>query len=233
MSWFINILDDLMHLVYPNNCVLCQSNLQRNEACICTSCEIQLPYTNYHLLKNNPVEKKLWGRVKLEDASSLLFFEKGMLVQQLISLLKYRKREDVGEKLGDIYGKQLVRDASEFMKIDYIVSIPLHPRKLKKRGYNQCNTFAQKLGEHLKKEVVSDNVIRNIDTKSQTGKNRINRWENVSEIFEVKTPEKFKNKHILIVDDVMTTGATIEALALKILAIENTKVSVLVMASAM
>lgn len=222
----------LMQIIYPNNCLLCDANLLKNELCICTICEVKLPYTNYHLLKDNPVEKKLWGRVKIEEAASLLFFEKGLNVQELISHLKYKKRQDVGEKLGQIYAQTLLNSSSEFLKTDAIIPVPLHLKKLKKRGYNQCSTFATELGKLWNKPIFKKAVSRNTNTVSQTGKNRISRWENVSNIFEIKQKQKLIGKHILIVDDVMTTGATLEALAHKILEIPNTKVSVLVMASA-
>lgn len=232
MNWLKESFSDLISIIYPNNCLLCQANLLKNEHCICTICETKLPYTNYHLLKDNPVEKKLWGRVKIEEAASLLFFEKGLDVQKLISNLKYKNRQDVGEKIGEIYAKTLLQSSSEFLKIDVIIPIPLHPKKHKKRGYNQCHKFAFALAEKLHKEVNISSANRKVNTISQTGKNRISRWENVSDIFEIKDSEKLKGKHILLVDDVMTTGATLEALANKILQIPNTKVSVLVMASA-
>lgn len=222
----------LIQMVYPNNCLLCEANLLKNENCICTICEVKLPYTNYHLLKDNPIEKKLWGRVKIEDAASLLFFEKGLSVQQLISNLKYKNRQDIGEKLGEIYAHTILNASSEFLKVDAIIPVPLHEKKLRKRSYNQCTTFALQLGKIWNKPVFSKAVKRNTNTISQTGKNRISRWENVSNIFEVVQSKKIENKHILLVDDVMTTGATLEALAYKILEVPNTKVSILVMASA-
>lgn len=232
MNRFQKYFAYLMQLIYPNNCLLCEANLLNNEKCICTICEVKLPYTNYHLLKDNPIEKKLWGRVQIEDAASLLFFEKGLKVQQLISHLKYKNRQDVGEKLGQIYAQTILNSSSEFLKIDAIIPVPLHLKKLRKRGYNQCSTFAFQLGQEWKKPVLNQAISRNINTISQTGKNRISRWENVSNIFEVKQAKKLEGKHILIVDDVMTTGATLEALAHQILKIPNTKVSILVMASA-
>ncbi len=232
----LNILKDFLrsfiHLIYPNFCVLCQSGLVQNESTICTICETKLPYTNYHLVKDNPVEKKLWGRVSIQRASSLLFFEKGLEVQKLISLLKYKDRQDVGVKIAEIYATHLLKSENDFLKVDVIIPIPLHYKKKRKRGYNQCDEFAKTLGEKLNIPHDFKSVERVIDTISQTGKTRINRWENVSEIFKIAKPNNIKNKHILLVDDVITTGATLEALANKILAIENTKVSVLVMASA-
>lgn len=235
MSFLRKILDylnNLLNLVYPNYCLLCQSNLHQNEATICTVCEVKLPYTNYHRTIDNPIEKKLWGRVPIQMASSLLFFEKGLEVQQLISNLKYKNREDIGSKLAEIYAKHLIKDQSDFLKVDLLIPIPLHYKKQKRRGYNQCDAFTKTLSEALNIPFSLKNIERKVDTISQTGKSRINRWENVSEIFKVINPSKLKNKHILLIDDVITTGATLEALANKILAIEGTKVSVLVMASA-
>lgn len=220
------------HLVFPNNCIVCTNNLLKNEKCICTICEHKLPYTQYHTYLDNPIAKKLWGRVPLEFASSLLFFEKGLDVQTLISALKYQNRPDVGIALAKIYSQQLQDEKSLFPSADYIVSIPLHPKKLRKRGYNQCHQFAQKLGEELGIKVNQDNCYRKINTISQTGKNRINRWENVAEIFGIKNPQLFENKHIVIVDDVITTGATLEALANQLLKIKGVKISVLLMATA-
>jgi len=228
----LEYIRSLANLIYPNFCLLCESSLLKNEHCICTICETKLPYTNYHKTIDNPIEKKLWGRVPIQKASSLLFFEKGLEVQKLISNLKYKKREDVGEKLAEIYARELLKVKSEFLKIDLIVPIPLHYKKQKRRGYNQCDKFTKVLSEKLNISHSFDTIERVTDTISQTGKSRINRWENVSEIFKIAKPENIQNKHILIVDDVITTGATLEALANKILKIEGTKVSVLLMASA-
>lgn len=232
MNWLFKAFSEFTSIIYPNNCLLCLSSLLKNENCICTICEAKLPYTNYHVIKDNPVEKKLWGRVKLESAASLLFFEKGLDVQHLISNLKYKNRQDIGEKLAEIYGKKLLESTSPLLQIELIIPIPLHPKKYKQRGYNQCHTFALSLGQKLKKIVNISSANRKINTISQTGKNRINRWENVSDIFEISNQKELINKHILIVDDVITTGATIEALANQLLKIPGTKVSVLVMASA-
>lgn len=225
-------LNHFVNLVYPNYCILCESNLHQNEQTICTICEVKLPYTNYHNTIDNPIEKKLWGRVPIQMASSLLFFEKGLEVQQLISNLKYKNREDVGAKLAEIYARQLLNDQSDFLQVDLLVPIPLHYKKQKRRGYNQCDSFTKTLSERLNIPYNLKSIERKVDTISQTGKSRINRWENVSDIFQVVKPQNLKNKHILLIDDVMTTGATLEALANKVLAIEGTKVSVLVMASA-
>lgn len=230
--YVVSALKDMFYLIYPNQCLLCESHLVTNEYCICTVCEATLPYTHFHTMAQNPVEKKLWGRVPIIQAASLLYFEKGLAVQHLISQLKYKNRQDVGEKLGEIYGKKL-NESLSFNTIDVIIPIPLHPKKLQKRGYNQCHLFALKLGEKLQKSCDFESVIRTVNTITQTGKNRINRWENVSQIFEIKNAAALKGKHVLIVDDVITTGATIEALALKICEVEGTKISVLVMASAL
>lgn len=230
---FKSYLLSFSNLIYPNFCVLCQSGLHKNEITICTICEDKLPYTNDHLVKNNPIEKKLWGRVYIEKASSLLFFEKGLDVQTLISNLKYKNREDVGAALAKIYSRKLLEDKSEFLNVDLIIPIPLHFKKKKRRGYNQCDLFAQTLSEEIKVPFDFNVVKRNVDTISQTGKSRIKRWENVANIFEIVDTEKLLNKHILLVDDVLTTGATLEAVAIKILSIEGTKLSVIVMASAL
>ncbi len=221
-----------MNLIYPNFCILCENNLLLNELTICTICENKLPYTKYHTLIDNPIEKKLWGRVPIQKASSLLFFEKGLEVQKLISNLKYKKREDIGTKLGEIYAKQLLENSNEFLNTELIIPIPLHYKKQKSRGYNQCDKFVTALSQKLEIPHSFTCVERAVDTISQTGKSRIKRWENVSEIFKITNPQLLKGKHVLIVDDVITTGATLEALAIKILEIENTTVSVLLMASA-
>jgi len=221
-----------INLLYPDFCMICQSDLLTNEKTICTICETKLPYTDYHLVKNNPIEKKLWGRVDVENATALLFFEKGLDVQTLISGLKYKNREDVGVKLAEIYAEILLESKNELLNVDLIIPIPLHYKKKKKRGYNQCDEFVKTLSEKLDIPFSFDSIKRVVDTISQTGKTRINRWENVSDIFKVVKLNNIKNKHILLVDDVITTGATLEALSLKILEIENTKISILVMAAA-
>ena len=220
---------NLIQLFYPKICAACASTLNSQEDTICIVCEQRLPFTNFHLHDSNPLSKKFWGRVEIHSIDSLLYFEKGSKTQELLHQLKYNNRQEIGTKLAEILIKKYDNTALT-QKYDAIISIPLHYKKLKRRGYNQCDTFAQKLSAAWQIPYYKDAVIRNHDNITQTGKNRIDRWENVANIFSLKNNNQFKNMHILLVDDVLTTGATIEACAQNFTKIENTKLSVITMA---
>jgi len=219
----------LVQLFYPNICLACSNALNSQEENICIVCEQRLPYTNFHLHESNPLIKKFWGRIDLNYIDSLLYFEKGSRTQELLHQLKYHGKQEIGTTLAEILIKKY-DNAALNQKFDAIVSIPLHYKKLKRRGYNQCDNFCKKLSENWQIPYYPNAIIRNSDTITQTGKNRIDRWENVADIFSVNHEEILKNKHILLIDDVLTTGATIEACAQKILSVENTKLSVITMA---
>lgn len=232
-SFLGDYLKGLSQLFFPNVCVNCQRGLAKNETVLCLVCEVKLPKTNFHQIAENPIEKRLWGRLSVERASSFLFFEKGSQTQHLMKLLKYQNRQDVGEKLGKLYAQNLARENALLCRIDAIIPLPLHPEKQKHRGYNQCDSIAKAMGEVWQKPVFKNAVARTTNNITQTGKNRMSRWENVERIFEVKEPEKLKNKHILLVDDVITTGATLEACGMEILEVEGTKLSIATLACAM
>ena len=174
---------------------------------------------------DNPVIKLFWGRTSIFSASSMYSFNKGSKVQHLIHQLKYRGKKEIGVSLGKHYGNEL-KTAPLFSTASIIVPVPLHSKKLKKRGYNQSETFAQGLAESMRAENPSDVLIRTFASETQTKKSRFARWKNVEEIFKVASPEKITGKHVLLVDDVVTTGATLEACANKILEVPGTKVSV-------
>lgn len=219
----------LSQLFFPKICVACAENLIQQEETLCLVCEHKLPFTNFSAIENNPLQKKFWGRIELQRADSLLFFEKDSTTQHLLHQLKYQNRQDVGTKLANILTEKYKTNNIN-IPFDGVVSVPLHKKKLKRRGYNQCDTFAQKIAEKWHIPYFKNALKRNIDTKSQTGKNRADRWENVAEIFEVAEPDIIKNKHLLLIDDVLTTGATLEACGMKILELPNTQLSVLTMA---
>ena len=209
----------------------CGNSLFKNEETICTLCCYHLPKTNFHLLKDNSVSKLFWGRVKIESAASYYFFQKESKTQKLIHQLKYQKQKEIGIYLGKQYGYELMK--SEFFNtIEVIVPVPLHQKKLKKRGYNQSELFAKGLSQSMQVEINTDALFRAINTESQTKKTKDNRWENVKDIFQIKNAEHLQNKHILLVDDVVTTGATIEACASMLLTIEGAKVSIATIACA-
>jgi ComF family protein len=231
-SILIDYIKGLEQIFFPNVCASCLRNMAKNEEVICTVCEWKLPYTKFHLIEENTIEKRFWGRVPIERASSFLFFQKGSATQKLISLLKYQNRQDVGKKLGKLYAQQLLNDNAALLNIDVIVPVPLHIDKQKMRGYNQSDSIAFAMGEVLKVPVLNNSVVRIKNNITQTGKSRKDRWENVEKIFEVKFTDKIKGKHILLIDDVVTTGATIEACAAEILSVPNTKVSILTLACA-
>jgi len=223
-------LKDFLNLIYPNLCVVCNNHLVSQEKLICTSCLYNLPKTNFHHDIENPVSQLFWGRTKIEYATSFYFYHKGSKYQKMMHKFKYHGYKEIGLILGRYFGSQL-KD-SVFNQVDLIVPVPLHKSKLKKRGYNQSEYIARGLSESLEKEVDTQTLIRTVATSSQTRKSRFDRWKNVERIFDIKEPERFRNKHILLVDDVVTTGSTLEACANTLLEATDTKISIATLAVA-
>ena len=219
----MNLFDDFISLFFPRTCYACGNSLFQNEKIICTSCLLHLPKTNFHKASENPVSKVFWGRVNLTTATSMYFYRKGGKVQHLIHQLKYKGHKEIGIFLGEIYGSQL-KESALYNDIDLIIPIPLHQSKLKKRGFNQAELFALGLAQSMQKEMDINSLVRQIATSTQTKKTRYKRWENVSEIFKLEIPENINGKKILVVDDVITTGATMEAFIQCIQKAENVQV---------
>lgn len=202
-----------------------------HEKVICTDCQYNLPQTNFHLVNDNIVARQFWGKINLEGAYSLYYFTKGGKVQNLMHHFKYKDMPQIGNALGKIAGLQLATNAT-FAAVDYIVPVPLHKSRLKERGYNQSACFAEGLAEKLKARVEEDNLIRVRATQTQTHRSRFERFENMQEVFAVKDKQKLKGKHVLLVDDIVTTGSTLEACALPLLEIEGLKLSIATIAYA-
>lgn len=224
------MLNDFLSLIFPKVCYACGKSLFKSENCICTYCHYHLPKTNFHLNPDNPVQKLFWGRVNIQAASSLYLFNKDSKVQHLIHQLKYRGKKEIGASLGKYYGREL-RSSALFSSADIVLPVPLHSKKLKKRGYNQSEGFAAGIAESMEIETTSTVLVRVQASQTQTKRSRYERWKNVEEIFEVTCPEKIEGKHILLADDVVTTGSTLEACANKILEVPGTRVSVVTIAS--
>ena len=222
---FCGMLSDLFSLVYPDICHACEESLYSGEKTLCTSCLYHLPKTHYHLEYNNPVMRHFFGRADVAAAASLYFFDKGGKVQRLIHQLKYKGEQEVGVFLGKYYGAELCSSAS-FSPVDIILPVPLHPTKKARRGYNQSELFAEGLALGMQKKLNTDSLKRIRHSSTQTRKARYERWENVWGIFKVVKPENLEGKHILLADDVITTGATLEACAEVLLQIPGAKVSV-------
>ncbi len=204
--------EDVWTLIFPRTCCACGATLYRGENVICIKCLIDMPRTNYHKIMNNEVEKQFWGRVPIVRATSHFFFVKGSRYQHLLHSLKYKGRGDVGEFMGVEMGHDLTSDP-DFASIDIIVPVPLHPAKLRKRGYNQSEMIANGLALSMHKPVNTTVLRRNRFTETQTRKSRIDRWNNVSNVFTAEHDSTIDGRHVLIVDDVLTTGATIEGCA--------------------
>lgn len=218
-------------LFYPQLCLICNEHALAENRQFCLECESNLPETDFHFDIDNPMLEKFAGRIKIEMAAACFFFFKTGRIQQLMHVLKYKGKTKVGVQIGNYYGN-LLKQSSYFQAIDLIIPVPLHPRKERLRGYNQSDLFAQGLANSMKIPWLKNGLIRTEFTETQTKKTIIERFENVSKAFEVNPSKTLKNKHILLVDDVMTTGATLEACATKLLQIENVKVSIVTIAVA-
>lgn len=227
----LDVISDFVSLIYPNECLCCQTPLMKQERIICTDCEIHLPRTNYHREEGNEIEKIFWGRVKIEKASSYFLFKKGSKYQKLMHNLKYKGEYGIGVYLGRKYGLELC-EANYFSDVDLIIPVPLHAKKLKKRGYNQSMAIAEGLSFGLKCEIGNDILVRTVFSETQTRKGRFERWENMQSIFEITNCKFIEGKHILLVDDIVTTGSTLEACAQVLLAVKDVKVSIATIAFA-
>ena len=228
------MIKNLLNLFFPEVCLACDHQLMDNEADICTNCRHELPTTNLHDEKNNSIEKIFYGRVNIEHATALFFFQKKGIVQKLIHNLKYRGFENIGTVLGKWLGYEL-QNSEYYKNIDIVIPVPLHKTRLKKRGYNQVEKFAQEIAVALHAEYNSDILIKTTSTKTQVFKKRLARWDSSKTSFEVKNEDLLEAKHILIVDDIITTGATIEACANQLFMAnsnKNLKISVATMAIA-
>src|SRR5690606_27775329 len=209
-------LGDFVSLVFPQACQACGRSLQRQEHILCTYCRRHLPCTGFHNEDDNDMAKQFWGRVDIRVAASFLYFRKGESVQRLLHRLKYRKQAGIGLYFGKLYGNTL-KDLPGFSEADVICPLPLHRERQRKRGYNQSEYFAFGLGQTMHKTVDSTLLVRERRTESQTARSRFDRFLNMKNAFSVPDPRRLFGRHILLVDDVITTGATLTACAAEIL----------------
>ena len=224
-------VEDFISLIYPKLCLSCRNNLPYGEQVLCLSCQHQLPRTDHHLVHDNAFIQKFWGRIPIQAGAACYYFDQKGKVQQLIHQLKYKNQPMIAHKIGQLYGRTL-QESLFFKEIDSIIPVPLHPRKKHLRGYNQSERFAQGLSLTMKIPWNGNTLLRNQFTPTQTTKSREDRFSNVEKAFSLQTGEKLAGKHVLLVDDVLTTGATLEACALKLLSVKDLKVSLATIAIA-
>jgi ComF family protein len=215
----------IQHLLYPHFCCGCGVDFISTKEFLCAKCNNSLPLTQFSHIPFNPIEKMLFGRLPLVAGASMYYFTKSSLLQHLLVQLKYNNNKEVGYFLGRQLG-EVLKINDRFNSIDCIVPLPLHPKKLYQRGYNQADLIGDGMASVWPKKLLKTAVTRLIFTKTQTHETRISRWENMEGVFEVQDPELLKGKHVLLIDDVITTGASLEACGAAILAVSGTRLSI-------
>lgn len=206
----VSVIENVVGLFYPRICAGCDAHLMQKEENLCLKCLHSLPKTYYWDYKVNPVEQLFFGRLQFSSACAFLHFEKGSITQELMHRLKYQGKKSVGKELGKAFGHTL-KEKHWFTDADVIVPVPLHPSKELRRGYNQSNYIADGISEAMDIPSRSKWMKRIRMTDTQTRKSRFDRSENVQDVFEIENPELLRDKNVILVDDVVTTGATLEA----------------------
>ncbi len=222
-------LHDFSHLFFPHTCAGCGSDLLENDQTVCLRCQANLPETGFFALPGNPIEKIFYGRLEVKLAGAGYYFTKSSVLQRLIHQLKYNGNQEVGRQLGQWLGIQL-KNSGRFSEIDALIPLPLFPDKEKKRGYNQAAVLSEGIADILNIPVLKNIVLRKRYTDTQTKKGRSERWVNVEGSFEISDRSQLKSKKLLLVDDVITTGATMEACGHAIKQIEQTELSIATLA---
>ena len=223
-------LTDFVHLFFPNLCKACNQSLFAHEEVLCTNCMYHLPLTDFHLDNRNETTQQLWAKTTFEFAVSMLYLSKSSRVEEMLYKLKYKKQPEIGRYLGKYYG-DILTPLIQLHKVDAIIPIPIHPKKLRIRGYNQSACFAEGLSIQLGIPIIDNCLIRTKHTESQTTKSRAERYDNVMEVFTCVSKDQIVGEHILLVDDILTTGATI-CVASNILVQAGAKVSIATIARA-
>lgn len=227
-----NWLQDFLQIIYPKFCAGCGSDAISSEQPFCILCESKLPQTHFFKMKENPITNIFKGRLSIVNAGSAYYYTNDTAIQALIYAMKYKEDRNMGIYLGKLLGKKL-KESDWFSQIDVLVPLPLHKDKEKKRGYNQAELLCQGVAQISPCEIITDAVIRNKATTSQTHKSRTERILAMEDKFELKKPEKLINKHILLIDDLVTTGATLEFCGLEILKAADTQLSIATLGKSM
>ncbi|WP_293870365.1 ComF family protein [Flavobacterium sp.] len=225
------MLHHLLNLFFPKSCAGCESFLLKNEVVLCTKCRHEIPLTNHHATENNELVQKFYGRIPLEFGAAFFYFHKKGIVQEMIHKLKYKGQEGISETIGNWYATVL-KDLKQMQHIDYIIPVPLHKKRLRERGYNQVAGFGKALSSELNIAYNENLLYRKTHTKTQTKKDLLGRSDFIATIFDVHFSEKDHGKHFLLLDDVITTGSTLEACSRALLKIPNAKISIVCMAMA-
>jgi ComF family protein len=221
------ISNSFIDIVYPNDCVICKTHLLHNENYLCLTCRFDLPYINNSQQTQDSLQKLFWGRINVQKVYALLNYQKGNQTQKILHLLKYKDKT----KLAEYFGEKLAHTIKRNDIFDFIVPVPLHPKKLKIRGYNQSTIISKGVKKVLNVNINESVLMRKSFNKSQTNFSKFDRWGNVNSIFKIINSKPFINKHILLIDDVLTTGATIEACVKQLLKIKGCRVSIATLAA--
>ena len=225
-------IDDFLHLFFPHVCIGCSTDVLNAEDMLCAACLNELPVTGFIDTKGNLVEKIFYGRLAIQNAGSAFYFAKNSVIQNLIIKLKYKNNPKAGNFLGKLLGRQLA-NSKRFEDIDIIIPIPLNEIKLFKRGYNQTAAIVSGIVSVWNKTVITNAVERILFTETQTNKSRIARWQTMEDVFAVSKPELLTGKHVLLIDDIVTTGATFEACGKEILKVPGCRLSLATIAYTM
>lgn len=231
MPTLTNLLRDFKHLFYPHTCAGCGTDILSDDNLLCARCFVNLPSTLYAQYAHNPIEKIFTGRIKIEAAHAEFYFSKESLIQHLIHQLKYKNNKEIGIYLGDMMGRTILK-SNRFVTVDALIPLPMFPEKERKRGYNQAAVICEGMSQAMNVPVYYNVLLRQRATSTQTKKHRVERWENVEDSFAVTNEQRVKGKHLLLVDDVITTGATLEASGRHLIKIDGVKLSIATLTTA-